>query len=301
MRNKLNNIILPYMRKIKVSLLLLAGLSVLAYGQNESAGNHLIKANSISLNLEGATAWPIGFSYGQMLSNRLSFELGVGIMSAGARLDVYLTNPSLHRFNVYTGLSGAVTYDAYPMIYLPVGVTYFGKKNFQYSIDGGVLWSEGVGSLSVDQNISPWFGLKVGYRFGEDFEVVKEAEKVSVKNIISLQLGWYDVMVGAVYERLINPNWGIEAGLGFLGVSAGTKFYFPAISKGHVSFHLGASESWGFDFWNGSSGMKTYIPLGVNLLTKKNFRYSLDAGPQIWHQENNEVLLSLSIRIGKAF
>jgi hypothetical protein len=288
------------MRKIKVSLLLLAGLSVLAFGQNESAGNYFIKANSVSLNLIGPPAFPIGVTYSQMLTNRLSFEIGAGILSAGARLDVYLTNPRLHRFNVFTGLSVATSYEADPIVYVPVGVTYFGKKSFQYSLDGGVLWSEVVG-MSVDQNISPWFGLKIGYRFGEDMEVVKEAEEASVKNILSLQLGWYDVMIGAVYERLINPNWGLEAGLGFLGVSAGTKFYFPAITQGHVNFHVGASESWGFDLWNGSSGMKTYIPIGVNLLTKKNFRYSLDAGPQIWHQENNEVLLSLSIRIGKAF
>ena len=280
---------------------MLAGLYVSVYGQNESATSHIIKANSVSLSLVGAPVWPIGVSYGQMVTNRLSFQMGVGIFSGGARLDVYLTNPRLHRFNVYTGLSGAITYDAYPMVYVPVGVTYFGKKNFQYSLDGGVMWSEGVGSLSVDQNTSPWFGLKVGYRFGEDIDVVKEAEKASVKNIISLQLGWFDVMIGAVYERLLTPFWGLEAGMGFLGVSAGSKFYFPAITEGHVSFHVGASESWGFDFWNGSSGLKTYIPFGVNLLTKNNFRYSLDAGPQIWHQENNDVLLSLSLRIGKAF
>jgi hypothetical protein len=288
------------MRKLKLSLLFLAGLYVSVYGQNESATSHIIKANSVSLNLIGPPALPIGITYGQMVTNRLSFEMGAGILSAGARLDAYLTNPRLHRFNVYTGLSVATTYEADPMVYVPVGVTYFGKKSFQYSLDGGVLWSEVVG-MSVDQNISPWFGLKVGYRFGEDIEVVKEAEKASVKNIISLQVGWYDVMLGVVYERLVTPFWGIEAGMGFLGVSAGSKFYFPAISQGRMSFHAGLSESWGFDFWNGSSGIKTYIPLGVNLLTKNNFRYSLDAGPQIWHQENNDVLLSLSLRIGKAF
>ena len=59
---------------------------------------------------------PIGVSYSQMLNNRLSFEMGVGIFSAGVRLDVYLTNPRLHRLNLLTGLAGAITYDAYPMV-----------------------------------------------------------------------------------------------------------------------------------------------------------------------------------------
>ena len=236
-----------------------------------------------------------------MLNNRLSFELGVGIGSAGARVDVYLTNPGIHRFNVYTGLSASVTYEAFPMVYLPVGLTYFGEKNFQYSIDGGVMWSEGVSLSGEDVNVSPWFGLKVGYRFGEDLATLKQMEKTEKKNIISLQMGWYDVMAGVVYERLITPFWGIEAGAGFLGASAGTKFYFPAIIQGQVGFHVGVSESLGFVFMNGYSGIKTYLPVGINLLTRNNFSYSLDAGPQIWHQENNDILLSFALRVGKAF
>jgi len=112
---------------------------------------------------------------------------------------------------------------------------------------------------------------------------------------------WYDVMAGAVYERLITPFWGLEAGMGFLGVSAGTKFYFPSITIGHASFHVGASESWGIDLFNGSSGLKTYVPIGISLLTKSYFMFSIDAGPQIWHMEDNDILTSFSLRVGKAF
>ncbi|MFH0757471.1 MAG: hypothetical protein V2B15_09305 [Bacteroidota bacterium] len=103
--------------------------------------------------------------------------------------------------NLLTGLSGSVTFDGYPMFYLPVGVSYFGKKKFQYTIDGGVMASEGVGFSGGDENFSPWFGLKVGYRFGEDIAILKEAEKTTLKNIIGFQPGWFDVMAGAVYER----------------------------------------------------------------------------------------------------
>lgn len=287
--------------KSKFILIILLVIPLILNAQNGSSPGLAIKSNSISLELLGAPAWPIGVTYGQMLNNRLSFELGVGIFSAGARLDVYLTNPRLHSLNLFTGLSGAVSYDAYAMFYLPLGLSYLGKKNFQYSIDGGLMWSPGVTSHDEESYFSPWFGLKVGYRFGEDIATLKKAEKTTVKNIFSLQLGWFDVMVGAVYERLITPFWGLEAGLGFLGASAGTKFYFPSITPGHVSFLAGASESWGFDFWNGSSGLKTYIPIGLSLLSKGNFLFSIDGGPQMWHQEDNDIQFSFSLRVGKAF
>lgn len=52
--------------------------------------------------------------------------------------------------------------DAYPMIYLPVGLRYFGKNNFQYGIDLGVMSSENVSLSGNGENPSPWFGLKVG-------------------------------------------------------------------------------------------------------------------------------------------
>lgn len=162
--------------------------------------------------------------------------------------------------------------------------------------------SENVSLSGNGENPSPWFGLKVGYRFGEDIAVLKEVEKTSMKNIISINLGGFDILAGLMYERLITPFLDMEGGIGFLGAAAGSKFYFPSVSKQHMSFHLGVSQSFGAGFaLNGSTGMKTYFPIGVNYLAKNNFRYSLDAGPQIWYEENNDVLLSFSLRIGKAF
>jgi len=78
-----------------------------------------------------------------------------------------------------------------------------------------------------------------------------------------------------IYERLLNPFLSVEAGLGFLGISAGAKVYFPSIRPGTLRFHTGVTESYGGDLWNGVEP-RTYIPLGINMLTKNNIWLSAD-------------------------
>ena len=286
--------------RFKIALFCLLAFAIMANGQDKLPAQYTIKSSSVSLGLLGSPSWPLGFSYSQMITKRFSFEMGAGIFAVGAGLNIYITNPEFNRFNLYTGLSGMINFDGFPMIYLPVGVSYFSKSNFQYSLDVGAMSSANVSLSGNGANPSPWFGLKVGYRFGEDLATLKERERTPLKNILSINLGWYDIFAGVIYERLVTPFLGLEAGIGFLGASIGSKLYFPSISPGHLNFHVGVSPSWGFDFWNGSSGVKTYFPIGINILTKKNFRYSLDAGPQYWFQDN-ETSLSLSLRVGKAF
>jgi len=61
------------------------------------SSNSGIKAQSISVKVLGPPAWPLGLSYGQMLNERLSLELGIGLLSCGAGFDYYLTNPRERR------------------------------------------------------------------------------------------------------------------------------------------------------------------------------------------------------------
>lgn len=289
---------------MKTRLFLIAFLTftMIVSGQNPVPDGKMLKSNSISLSLVGGPTWPIGITYGQLLTDRVSFEMGLGIFSLGAGLHYYITDPRTHSFIPYTGLVGMVSYDADPMLYIPAGISILGKKNFQISADAGILFSEVTSLTGNGANPSPWFGLKVGKRFGEDTEDIQEREHTDFKNIISVNIGYFDILLGVVYERLISPYWGIEAGLGLIGVSLGTKLYFPAVINNHLGFHVGAVNSTGAFPWIGPTGFKTYFPIGINYLSDRGFRFSFDVGPQYWFNSDEENLWpGINIRLGKAF
>jgi len=266
--------------KLLLSIFLL--IPFLTKAQNETGSRNAIKSHGFSVGLNGLL-------YNQMISKHLLIELGYGLFGPIAGVNYFITNTQQRRLNYYTGFSLAKNFDDPLMIHVPIGLSYFARNNFQYSADIGVMIGE-----TVDPNPSPWLGLKIGYRFGDDISTLKEREKTNFRNIISGQLGSYDVVIGAVYERLLTPFLGAEAGIGLAGASMGIKIYSPSISSGHLNLHIGATQSIGFFGW------KTYIPVGVNYLTSRAFRYSFDVGPQIWYDEE-EIRPSFSIRVGKAF
>ncbi|MDH5379787.1 MAG: hypothetical protein OEW75_02980 [Cyclobacteriaceae bacterium] len=129
--------------------------------------------------------------------------------------------------------------------------------------------------------------------FGQD-DVIKEPGIPS--NFVSLKMGIDDPWLGIAYERLLNQNIGAEAQIGLIGASLGAKLYIPAMKNGRMNFYVGVMPAWGF-----MGGLKTYFPIGINMLTKKNLRFSLDAGPRIWHAAGEENFLGLSLKIGKGF
>ncbi len=288
--------------KTRLFLVIFLTITLIVSGQNQVDEGKMLKSNSISLNLVGGPAWPAGITYGQLLTDHISFEMGAGIFSAGAGIQYYITNPRTHKFFPYTGLVGMVSYGADPMLYIPAGISILGKKNFQISADAGILFSK-VTSLSGNgANPSPWFGIKIGKRFGEDSKDLQEREHTSYKNIVSINIGYFDILLGVVYERLISSYWGIEAGIGLIGVSLGTKVYFPAIINNHLGFHVGAVSSTGAFPWIGPTGFKTYFPLGINYLSDSRFRFSFDVGPQYWFNSDEENLRpGINLRLGKAF
>lgn len=288
--------------KSRLFLISFLTFTTIVSGQTSVPDRKMLKSNSISLSLAGGPAWPAGITYGQLLSNHLSFEMGAGVFSAGAGLHYYITDPRTHSFIPYTGLVGMISYDADPMFYIPAGISILGKKNYQVSADAGILYSEGTSLTGSDSNLSPWFGVKVGKRFGEDIEQIKESERSELKNIVSVNIGYIDILLGVVYERLISPYWGIEAGIGLIGVSLGTKIYFPAIITNHLGFHVGAITSTGTFPLFGPTGIKTYFPLGINYLTDNAFRFSIDVGPQYWYNSGGGSFgPGINLRFGKAF
>lgn len=268
--------------RFKLILLICLLFPFLTIAQNEISSGNMIKSQGFSVGLNGLI-------YNQMISKHLLFELGYGLFGPVAGVNYFISNTQQRRLNYYTGLSLSKNFDDPLMVHIPVGLSYFARNNFQYSADFGVMIGE-----TVEPNPSPWLGLKIGYRFGDDIVKLKEREKTTFRNIISGQIGSYDVVIGAVYERLITPFFGAEAGIGLAGASLGAKIYSPSISSDHLNLHIGATQSIGFFGW------KTYFPVGVNILTSGAYRYSFDIGPQVWY-DDEEVLPSFSIRVGKAF
>jgi len=119
---------------------------------------------------------------------------------------------------------------------------------------------------------------------------------ISDRNNLSAHLGIFDPWVGIYYERLISPYWGFDAAIGLIGGSIGTKVYYPKLSNGKVSFYTGISE--GFLLL---VGPKHYIPIGLTYLGRKSFRISLDIGPQIYYDKNEENIIGLTLKLGKSF
>jgi hypothetical protein len=288
--------------KTRLFLFVFLTLTTLATGQNTIPEGKILKSNSVALGLVGGPAWPVGITYGQLLTDRISFELGAGVFSAGAGLHYYITDPRTHKFIPYTGLVGMISYDADPMFYIPAGISFLGKKNYQVSADAGILFSETTSLTGNGANPSPWFGLKLGKRFGEDIAIQRTREQTNLKNIVSINIGYFDILLGVVYERLITPYWGIEAGIGLIGVSLGTKLYFPPVINKNLGFHVGAITSTGAFPWIGPTGIKTYFPIGINYLAGNSVRLSFDVGPQYWfNSDEDDLWPGINIRVGKAF
>ena len=104
------------MKKITIIVLISMLFSTVSISQKINVDEYSIPSNNLSLSLIGSPAWPIGITYSQMLSDRISIDIGTGIGGSGAGLNYYLTNPRQRRLNFYTGVSGMVNYDAFPIL-----------------------------------------------------------------------------------------------------------------------------------------------------------------------------------------
>lgn len=110
------------------------------------------------------------------------------------------------------------------MYYLPIGISYYSKKNLQLSFDAGIMISE-----VVEPNPSPWIGAKIGYRFGKEFNPEENSNdpksRPEEKNFISISLGSTTPVAGVTYERVFAGYFGLEGGIGFFSAGAGFKIY----------------------------------------------------------------------------
>jgi len=286
-------------RNLLTIFLLLFAPGLLTAGNRWSSSGG-IKAQSVSVKVFGPPAWPLGLSYGQMLTERLSLELGVGLLSSGAGFDYYLTNPRERGFAFHTGLYGGYIFDSYPIFHIPVGVSYFSNSNFQYSLNYGLLYEHlRPGADPNATKYSPWLGLS-GQETGYSRSGYSMSESATdEKNIVSARAGFVFPLAGLGYERLLSPNLGLEATIGFIGASAGANVYLPAMRPGKLGFKTGFS--YGVMVIPMIAVMTSaYVPIGLNYLSRSNFVLSVDAGPQYWPNDR-DYLLGFSVKVGKAF
>ena len=127
-------------------------------------------------------------------------------------------------------------------------------------------------------------------------QVENSGKSAPVKNIVSLKAGITDPLLAVVYERLLTPFLSAELGVGLFGASIGPKVYLPSLRPIKVNFHTGVVVGWGYF----AQGMYSYLPIGINRITKNNFALSFDIGPQYLF-DGEEFLPGATFKIGKAF
>lgn len=300
-------------RNNRYSYLIIISLFIFTSGfsdlKAQETPNQEIDIPNLGVSLAYFGTIPFGFAVDYKISNKtyIDFSFGIG-MSAGFKY--IITDPSIHRFNIFTGIYYTTMewdYDSTSYTptgislggnsaYIPLGISYLGKKNWQYSLEASAF-------INSKGYVAPGVGLKIGHRFfGEKKEKV-ELAKTSKKNILSGSLLGMTPILGIVYERLITPFLGVDIGIGLPSLGAGVKLYFPQLRDNKLSFHVGASHHFFVMPWAG--GWKTYFPVGINYLSDTGFRISFDLGPKIDWYENigsqYNVFATTNLRIGKAF
>ena len=123
------------------------------------------------------------------------------------------------------------------------------------------------------------------------------------KNFFSISVGSTTPIIGVTYERLLTRSIGLEAGIGIFSAGVGAKIYPFKLEQGKVNLHVGISQYFfGFVFIGGE--WKTYIPIGLDYISERNIRYSIDAGPVFpWYflDPVYELFPGVNFRVGKAF
>jgi hypothetical protein len=128
-----------------------------------------VRKNAISFNFLGTT--PVfGLTYERIVSNHVSLEVGVGLPSIGIGAKIFFSKIQEQKMMFNTGLTatyvdfgkGVFISGSGVIIYVPIGLSYYGSKGFNFGIDVG----PGINTGHKDGTIIiPYAGLKLGRRF----------------------------------------------------------------------------------------------------------------------------------------
>lgn len=137
------------------------------YSQGIKNETDEIRKNAISFNLLGTTP-VLGITYERILSNKISFEIGLGLPSIGVGMKIFPYGIREEKLMFHTGITatyidlgeGDYIGGQGGLAYLPLEMSYFGKAGFNFGIDVG----PGV-VVSDETTFVPYGNLKLGYRY----------------------------------------------------------------------------------------------------------------------------------------
>ena len=150
-------------KNIILTLVLIISTSLI-YSQKSLDDIEGLRKNAISFSFFGATP-VVGITYERILASKLSIEIGVGLPSAGLGFKIYPHNVKVDKPMFHVGVTATyfvsqeseMTPPPSFVIYIPIGVSVFKKKGFNFAVDLGP-------GYAYDRFI-PYGNLRFGYRF----------------------------------------------------------------------------------------------------------------------------------------
>jgi len=133
-----------------------------------------VKKNAVSFNFGGTTPL-IGITYERLLSKNMSIELGIGKPSVGFGIKFFPYGIKTLKIRLHLGLTAVYVNSGDNeifglkaiIIYLPIGLSYYGKNGFNFGFDlgPGILNNYSFyNNHYLDSNLIPYGNLKLGIR-----------------------------------------------------------------------------------------------------------------------------------------
>ena len=147
--------------------------SISGFSQDTTDPKVPLKKNAISFNLLGTIA-VYGVLYERVLSNKISAEAGIGIVGGGIGLKYYFWDMKHKKPLLYIGLTTAYSPAFFTggeagiggdgfFAYIPIGISYFGKKRLNLGLDVGAGSTFKKYHEKID--IYPYGNFRIGFRF----------------------------------------------------------------------------------------------------------------------------------------
>lgn len=166
------------MTKLKL-LFLIVCIAIFSSANAQNQEESSIRKNSISANILGTGTY-LGISYERLFFDRVSTEFSIGIMAFGIGATVYpLKKVKKAQLNPFIGLKytnhAFVFAEHKSATYMPIGLTYFSKNRWNFSIEIGPSYfdhkspaSNRVTQEEFDKypysDFGIWGNLKIGFR-----------------------------------------------------------------------------------------------------------------------------------------